>query len=64
MYRSDNTLLLKASKVRINYFKGQPTCSSRLHQIQELLLEKEPPSAYSVQELLGHGVLAGIQISK
>ena len=35
------------------------TCESRLRQIRELLQRKGEPSADEVQQILGHGVLAG-----
>ena len=52
--------LYSGSKVEVDYINGQVTCLSRLRQIRELLLLEQEPSPYRVQELLGHGVLAGM----
>lgn len=43
--------------------KGQVTCLSRLCQIKELLQREDSPTAFQVQDLLGHGVLAGSYVN-
>ena len=59
MFPSSTQVCSQPLKVKINYIQGQPTCLSKLQQVRTLLLENEPPSANYVQEVLGHGVLAG-----
>lgn len=61
MYRTAKPNLgpLKAAAVQMTYIQGQPTCLSKLQQIKELLLEDEPPSADTVQQIIGHGIMAG-----
>ena len=39
--------------------KGQPCYTSCLDRIRGLLLQPETPTADDVEQLLGHGVLAG-----
>lgn len=60
IHRSATQSCSQPLNVKINYIQGQPTCLSKLQQIRTLLLEKDTPSANYVQEVLGHGVLAGI----
>ena len=46
-------------KVRMKILKGQPCYTSCLDRIRGLLLQPEKPTADDVEQLLGHGVLAG-----
>ena len=47
------------SKIKIEFLKGQPKYKSRLQQIEALLLLGDSVSIDEVEQLLGHGVLAG-----
>ena len=47
------------SKIKIKFLKGQPKYMSRLQQIEALLLLGDSVSIDEVEQLLGHGVLAG-----
>lgn len=47
------------SKIKIEFLKGQPKYMSRLQQIEALLLLGDSVSIDEVEQLLGHGVLAG-----
>ena len=51
--------LMKSTAIEMTYIQGQPTCLSKLQQIKALLLEDEVPSADTVQQVLGHGIIAG-----
>lgn len=56
----DTSTPVSASEVRVLKLCGQPSCTSRLKQLRAFLTQDKPPSAYEVQKLLGHGVLAGV----
>ena len=50
---------INPGSIKLKLLKGQPRYTSCLERIRALLFQQPPPTVDKVEQLLGHGVLAG-----